>query len=587
MQWDFNLYAVTLLGLGVAAALLSLIIVLRLSKAVRWFALTLACCAIWVFFYGMELASGTLTYIEFWLKFKYIGISLLPFTWLIFCFRYTGQISRLEENPIQPILLVIALITYVLVATNDWHHLYYTSVEFRSDGPILLADRQRGPLIYMFTFYFYAVVAWGIYLLAASMRGAEPLFRSQTFLLLIAALIPLLFHVMSFVGLKLLGPINVTSFAFTVSFLATGIGLVKYDLFNIVPIAKEELIAAMSDGVLVIDAKDRIVEVNPAMKKVLKEGRQSVIGLSIHEVFVLDEDLIRNIREKQSRRVEINKVIDAAEKTFLIEMIPLKGRKGLFEGMLLVFKDITEGRQSQTLLEIQAAQLKKDNALKDKLFSIISHDLKGPVLGVKEILDLTKNGYINTEELLEILPSLSTSIDGVAMLLENLLAWSRSQLKGEFTDKAVFDIYKLVQTQRALAEPVAALKQVSLAVDSEGSIMVFADKHMVELVIRNLLNNAIKFCDTGDQVLIRVTDHQGEVKISVRDTGVGISAANLQRLRKGDSFTTFGSNNEAGTGLGLLLVRDYVEKNGGTLWIDSEENKWSEFSFVLPKINDN
>src|SRR5690606_4897591 len=216
-----------------------------------------------------------------------------------------------------------------------------------------------------------------------------------------------------------------------------------------------------------------------------------------------------------------------------------------------------------------------------------SHDLKGPVLGVKEILDLTKNGYINTEELLEILPSLSTSIDGVAMLLENLLAWSRSQLKGEFTDKAVFDIYKLVQTQRALAEPVAALKQVSLAVDSEGSIMVFADKHMVELVIRNLLNNAIKFCDTGDQVLIRVTDHQGEVKISVRDTGVGISAANLQRLRKGDSFTTFGSNNEAGTGLGLLLVRDYVEKNGGTLWIDSEENKWSEFSFVLPKINDN
>src|SRR5690606_36699349 len=133
------------------------------------------------------------------------------------------------------------------------------------------------------------------------------------------------------------------------------------------------------------------------------------------------------------------KVIDAAEGTVLIEMKPLEGRNGLFEGMLLVFEDVTDERQGQTLLEIQAAQLKKDNALQDKLFYIISHDLKGPVLGVKEILDLTKNGYINTEELLEILPSLSTSIDGVAMPLENLLSWSRSQLKGEFTDKAVVD----------------------------------------------------------------------------------------------------------------------------------------------------
>src|SRR5690606_32926096 len=124
-------------------------------------------------------------------------------------------------------------------------------------------------------------------------------------------------------------------------------------------------------------------------------------------------------------------------------------------------------------------------------------------------------------------------------------------------------------------------------IDSEGSVMVFADKHMVELVIRNLLTNAVKFCSLGDKVSIGVVNRKEDVKISVRDTGAGISQDNLQRLRQGDSFTTFGSNNEAGTGLGLLMVRDYVEKNGGELWIDSQENEWSEFSFVLPKINVN
>src|SRR5690606_27137044 len=175
---------------------------------------------------------------------------------------------------------------------------------------------------------------------------------------------------------------------------------------------------------------------------------------------------------------------------------------------------------------------KKDNALKDKLFSIISHDLKGPVLGVKEILDLTKNGYINTEELLEILPSLSTSIDGVAMLLENLLAWSRSQLRGEHTDKAVFDIYQLIQQQKAWIEPVASLKKVVVEVDSDGSVMVFADKHMVELVVRNLLSNAVTFCGMGGKAAIRVSTRNEDVKLCLKDTGGGISRRNRQRLKQ-------------------------------------------------------
>src|SRR5690606_3163011 len=146
------------------------------------------------------------------------------------------------------------------------------------------------------------------------------------------------------------------------------------------------------------------------------------------------------------------------------------------------------------------------NELRDKLFSIISHDLKGPVLGVKEIIDLTKKGLINSEEFKEILPALSDSVDGVTMLLENLLAWSRSQLKGEFMDKAVFDIYKLTRQQIGLMTPIASLKKVDLQMGLDGSTMVFADKNMVELVIRNLLNNAVKFCESGDSINISIKD---------------------------------------------------------------------------------
>jgi len=587
MQLDFNFYAVTLLVLGVAAGFLSLFIIYRLGDAVRWFALTLFSGAIWTFFYGLELASTDFPTIYYWIKFEYIGIVLLPITWLLFCFKYTGREDWLKNSPVFWLLLLIPAAAYVIVITNDWHHLYYKSLGLHLDGSFPLIAIQKGPVHYLFTFYFYSIILWGNYLLLSNIRLADPLFKSQTFLLVICTAVPFLFHIANLIGWKALGHINVTPFAFTISFFATGLGLIKFHLFDIVPIAKEQLIAAMTDGLIVIDTKDKIIEINPAMKKVVGSEGQSYIGTRIFEIFGHQENILRYIKERTHKKIEISEGFGQQERIFLVEIIPLKGSKGWIKGVLLLFKDITEEKNSKRLLETQAAQLKKHNALKDKLFTIISHDLKGPVLGVKEILDLSKRGYMTPDDLTEVLPALSDSIDGVAMLLENLLAWSRIQLKGEFMDKVVFDIYKVILQQKALVEPLAFLKKIDLDIETGGSIMVFADKSMVELIIRNLLNNAVKFCGVGDRISARITNLNEDVKISIKDTGVGISKTNLQRLRSGDSFSTFGSNNESGTGLGLLLVRDYVEKNGGKLWIDSEEHEWSEFSFVLPKINVN
>ena len=587
MQLDVNVYAVILLVLGVAAGFLSLFIIYRLSEVVRWFAFTLFNGAIWSFFYGFELASLDLPTIYFWIKFEYFGIVLLPFTWIMFCVRYTGRDNWLQNKLFPWLFLLISVAVYVAVLTNDLHHLYYRSVSLEMDAPFPVIALEKGLLHYLFTFYFYSIILWGNYLLISNTRNAAPLFKSQTFLLVMSTAIPLMFHISDFIGWEILGPINVTPFAFTVSFFATGLGLVKFNLFDLIPIAKDQLIAAITDGLVVIDPKDQIIEINPAMSKILGREVSTCIGRSLVDILGHQKTLLNTTKEQKHNKITISEGEGLTKRIFLTEIIPLKGRKDRFKGILLLFTDITEERNNQNLLEMQAKELKKHNALKDKLFSIVSHDLKGPVLGVKEILDLSKSGYMTPDEFTEILPALSNSVDGVAMLLENLLAWSRSQLKGEFMDKTVFDIYPLIQRQKAWLEPVATLKQIQVDIDSEGSIMVVADKHMVELVIRNLLNNAVKFCSYGDRVSVHVINQKEDVKISVKDTGAGISQDNLERLRRGDSFTTFGSNNESGTGLGLLLVRDYVQKNGGTLRIESQENEGSEFSFVLPKINVN
>ena len=216
------------------------------------------------------------------------------------------------------------------------------------------------------------------------------------------------------------------------------------------------------------------------------------------------------------------------------------------------------------------------------MFSIISHDLKGPILGVRELIKLTADGTISQEEFTNILPEVSKNMDSVSLLLENLLAWTSTQLKGEYVDKKKFNLTKLINQQYLLFENLAKEKNIEFEIKVDNDLFVYADKHMIDLVIRNLISNSLKFSNNGDLIAIQATQKENEIEVKIIDTGAGIAQENLEKLEKGVSFTTTGLRNETGTGLGLILVRDYIEKNGGVLHIESELNQGSKFEFSLP-----
>lgn len=536
--------------------------------------------SVWAFFYAFQIASLDLPGILFWIKLKYLGISFAPSTWLLFCIKYSGRHAWLTKK-FMIFIFTFPLLTYLFVLTNEYHFIYYSSIKVVMEAPFTFAEVEKGPWYFIHTLFFYACLLLGNYILISSYKDSEFAFRKHIKFLVISTLLPWLLNIAYMLGFKPYGHLDLTPFAFILSSGIIAIGLVKYNLFDLIPIAKDKLISAMTDGVLVIDGNNKILHINPAMKNIIDPKIKNHIGLPVTQIFRRQESLMEMIRKKLAGRIEISTTINHGQ--YSVEAVPLYEQQSKYIGLLLLFKDITEAKQNQDLLRMQSDELKNHNELKDKLFSIISHDLKGPILGVKEIVDMAKKGMMSEEDIMEILPELSKSVDGVTMLMENLLAWSRSQLKGEFVQKDNFDIVKLIQQQKNLMGQIAASKDISLEVQENQAVMVSADINMIELVLRNLLNNSIKFCRKGDKVWLGVKNGKDEVRIYVRDTGIGISPSNLERLRCGDAFSTFGSNNESGTGLGLLLVRDYVAKNGGSLIIESEENLGSEFSFILPK----
>ena len=231
-------------------------------------------------------------------------------------------------------------------------------------------------------------------------------------------------------------------------------------------------------------------------------------------------------------------------------------------------------------------KLKESNAAKDNFFSIIAHDLKSPFNAILGMLDLLTADYdeFNDQERQKILGSLKTSSGRTINLLENLLTWAQSQ-KGIIPfDPVRFDVMELIQENVSLFESAAEAKQITLVKPEVEIILVYADKNMINTVIRNLISNAIKFTSSDGEVSIHVENEgRHEVVVNVKDTGIGIDDNKLKKLFNIDKrITTKGTNNETGTGLGLILSQEFIIKNKGRIWITSEKGEGSTFWFTLP-----
>ena len=232
-------------------------------------------------------------------------------------------------------------------------------------------------------------------------------------------------------------------------------------------------------------------------------------------------------------------------------------------------------------LKSQAEELARLNTTKDKLFSIISHDLRGPLNSLTSLLELSEKVYLKEEEFKKYISELSKNTNRTKELLDNLLYWSSSQLKKQDPKPCYFNLKTAIDSVVLLYEKQAIAKNLKVMLPDTDQD-VWADPNMISLVMRNLLSNAIKFSKSGGLVTIGYQLQHQFLHCSLKDEGVGISKAVHDKLFSGEMITTRGTGNEIGTGLGLHLCIDFIQKNGGRFWVDSEPKIGSTFWFTLP-----
>jgi signal transduction histidine kinase len=257
-----------------------------------------------------------------------------------------------------------------------------------------------------------------------------------------------------------------------------------------------------------------------------------------------------------------------------------------------LFRSNTSKNKLNQQLSIQNAAVNDQNHLleglnetKNVLFSIIGHDLRGPFAYLLSMIDLMKDKEISVDEQEYFLAKLSENIHVTDHLLNNLLYWAKSQMEGMVTSPVTFDVQLVINDNINLLRSRGDNKGIKITQQGTPlSQSVYADKAMIDLIIRNLLENALKFSSQGDTIQVKASDDEKFLRLSIIDSGKGIPLEDQSKIfNKLKSFTTYGTGNEKGSGLGLLLCKELIEKNYGTIWFESSPGHGSTFNITIPK----
>ena len=247
-----------------------------------------------------------------------------------------------------------------------------------------------------------------------------------------------------------------------------------------------------------------------------------------------------------------------------------------------ILKKNNELKQMNQEVQKQKEELNELNSFKNKLFSIISHDLKAPMYALRNLFQDINQHKVSARKIKEFIPEVVKDLNYTTGLMENLLQWAKSQMQADIVHLQTLDISAMINETTQLLHLQADAKKIRISNEAENSLLVYADKDMMSLVLRNLLSNAIKFTPECGEVSIRANKKPSFIEVLVKDTGAGISAGDLKKINKNNYYSTKGTANESGTGLGLMLCKEFLAKNGGQLHIESVPQKGSVFSFTLP-----
>ncbi|RED91903.1 sensor histidine kinase [Marinoscillum furvescens] len=336
---------------------------------------------------------------------------------------------------------------------------------------------------------------------------------------------------------------------------------------------------------VMLDAQRRFVEVNRKFLEAFDLEKEHTVGRKFEEV--MPEEVARFHaplldRSAQGSPIDFYQEVELPSGIYTHaygKYFPVNGATGEVEYITAFFTDITELKKVEK-------KLKELNRTKDRLFSIIAHDISSPINLLRNALDLSDHNEVSQEELREQIERIRENLSKLSHMLENLLRWSQAQFHGVESQEQIVSLNRLVKEGLELFKEVADGKSIQVEARFEREYFVLSDKNHLRIMLRNLITNAFKFTPRNGKVRLGADEVSEGIRFYIKDTGVGMSADKMQRLKSNDLLLSeYGTDGEQGTGLGLSLCWELANRNGWEFNVESELGEGSLFSFIIPQAS--
>ncbi len=557
----------------------------RTASGAKPFATLMLALAVWSCSYALIFITDTLTVKTFWLNCSYLGIVAIPTSWLLLALQYSGYDGWLTRHRLLWLTLV-PLLTLCVIWTNGFHGLFRSQIAISELGAI---TATKEPAFWLHTVYSYMLLILGSSFLIREAMRLRHLYRGQASMLLLGVLIPWIGNILSISGSIPLPGLDLTPFTFLLTGIVIFWSLFRHRLLDIVPVARDTIIESMDDGIIVLDAQNRVMDMNPAASAIIGHTVREVVGQPIHQALALYPEFIERYHNVTATRDEIVIYNSGQQQSFDLRISPLFDRAGRYSGRVIVLRNITRLTEATRQLYQSKEAAEAANQAKTAFIRNMSHELRTPLTAIIGYNDLIRF-QAEQLELVDIhadAERIRVASSNLLGLINGLLDLSRIEAGKVELIVEEFDLVELLDEVVTTIRPLVLQNENTLHVNYPDDLgILHTDWAKLRQILINLLHNAAKFTQAGEIELVAqriAMPGRDWINLRVRDTGIGIEPEHMRNLfqvfTQGDATI---ARSYGGTGLGLALSHHFCQMLEGTIDVTSQPGSGSTFTVMLP-----
>jgi len=571
-------YVIILIGSSIIACLLLFRIwTLRSTPGAYGLVLSVACVAEWSLTYAMEIIRTNMAEKIFWAKMEYIGIPFVAVGIFIFAMHFSGRGAWITY-PRLILLLTPALLGFLLALTNESHHQIWTDIRFTNGVPFGPLDVTHGVGLLVLTAYLYILILLAtISFLQIAIRG-QGLSRYQARIMVAGMFFPWAANIIYIGGFSPFPTIDLTPLALTFANVAISVSFLRYRFMDIQPIAHSSVFNAMKDGVIVLDYKERIMDINPVGTMIFQDTG-NMLGQEISSLLPKwSEWKLANPTGEVNQEIALPLGMD--KHIFSLRTTSLFDQNRKRNGRVLLISDITELKRAQE-------QSMEASRLKTQLLASVGHDLRAPLGAIIGYAEMMRDGTLGrvSGEQEKASSEILDSANQLLSFINNLVGQAQIETGKVVLREFPFDVEEIVGPLMSTLNFHAHKKGLLLTQYVEPGLpsKIIGDQFWLRQIVLNLVNNAVKFTEKGSVSVRFLRRGENHWAIQVADTGMGIPVEAQKRVFEAfEQVKNPETIKQSGFGLGLSIVAQLASIMNGTIELESEVNRGSKFTLVLP-----